>query len=158
MKAWVIAAAAALAVSGAGATDLDHSGRSYAKSIHGVWVTDVTLVICATGAPVGVPTFKAINTFHTGGTMSEHDSRFSPALRNSGQGVWKRVGPGSYTSRFLFQRFDVNGLYIGTQEVQRRMTLSADGDSFSATATVRILDAAGVLVLQGCATEEGQRF
>ena len=156
MKAWVIAAAAALAVSGAGATDLDRSGHG--KSIHGVWVTEVTLVICATGAPVGAPPFKAINTFHKGGTMSEHGSRFSPALRNSGQGVWKQVGRNSYTSRFLFQRFDVNGLFIGTQEVERRMTLADDGDSFSATAAVRILDADGALVLQGCATEEGERF
>src|SRR5262245_8437679 len=114
MKTWVIAAAAAFAVSGAGATDLE---RSETGSIRGVWITEGTLVNCATGAPVGVPPFQAINTFHKGGTMSEHGSRFSPALRNSGQGVWKQLGRYSFKSRFLFERFDVNGLFIGTQEV-----------------------------------------
>ena len=54
-------------------------------------------------------------------------------MRNSGQGVWKQVGRDSYTSRFLFERFDVNGLFIGVQEVERKMTLSSDGDSLSMT-------------------------
>ena len=153
------AAAAVFMVSTAGATDLDGFGHRYGKSIVGVWLQEVTLVTCATpGTPIGVPPFKALNTFHEGGTLSEHGARFSPALRNTGHGVWKQVGRNRFTSRFIFQRFDVNGLYIGTQEVDRKSTLSDDGKTISSTASVRIVDQNGVLLVQGCATEEGTRF
>lgn len=152
------AAAAALLVSSAGATDLDGFGHPFGRSIKGVWVMEVTLTNCATGAPIGVPPFKAINTFHEGGTLSEHGSRFGPATRNSGQGVWKQVGRNRFASRFIFQRFDANGLYIGTQEVKRSSTLSDDGKTLSSTASVRIVDQNGVLLVTGCATEEGPRF
>ena len=159
MKKLATAAAAALLVSTAGATDLDGFGHhSRRGSIEGVWIQQVTLLSCATGTPIGVPPFQAINTFHEGGTLSEHGSRFSPALRNSGQGVWKQVGRNRFTSRFIFERFDVNGLYIGTQEVDRKTTMSDDGKTLSSTAKVRIVDMNGVLLLQGCATEEGRRF
>ena len=152
------AAAAVLMVSTAGATDSDSFRHRHGRSIVGVWVLEVTLTNCATGAPVGVPPFKAVNTFHEGGTMSEHGSRFGPATRNQGQGVWKQVGRNRFASRFLFQRFDANGLYIGTQEVSRTSTLSDDGKSLSSTAAVRIVDQNGVLLVTGCATEEGPRF
>ena len=151
------AAAAVLMLSTAGATDLDGFGH-HRRSVEGVWVMEVTLTNCATGAPIGVPPFAAINTFHEGGTLSEHGARFGSATRNSGQGVWKQVGRNRFTSRFLFQRFDANGLYIGTQEVHRKSTLSDDGKTLSSTATVRIVDQNGVLLVQGCAREEGQRF
>jgi hypothetical protein len=138
MKVMAIAALAALTISAAGATELDGFGHSWRSgSIEGVWLMDVTFVNCATGAPVGVPTFPAVNTFHDGGTMSEHGARLSPALRNSGQGVWKQTGRNRYTSRFLFQRFDANGLFIGTQEVTRKLTLSGDGNTLSTTAGSR---------------------
>jgi hypothetical protein len=151
------AAAAALMISAAGATDLEGFGH-HRRSIEGVWIMEVTLLNCATGTPAGPPPFPAINTFHEGGTLSEHGGRFGPATRNNGQGVWKQVGRNRYTSRFIFQRFDANGLYIGTQEVDRRSTLSDDGKALSSTADVRIIDQNGVLLVRGCASEQGERF
>jgi hypothetical protein len=152
------AAAAVLMISTAGATGPDGFGHRHGRSIVGVWLMEVTLTNCATGAPIGVPPFKAINTFHEGGTLSEHGARFGPATRNNGQGVWKQVGRNRYSSRFIFQRFDANGLYIGTQEINRISTLSDDGKTTSTTATVRIVDQNDVLLVTGCATEEGTRF
>ncbi len=159
MNKLILAAAAVVLTlpASAGLASGDHGRR--VLHIEGVWVTEVTLRNCATGevAPVPIPIFPAINTFHWGGTMSEHGARFSPALRNSGQGIWKRTGPRTFKKRFLFQRFDVNGFFIGMQDVAGTMTLSDDGQSFSTTGAVTLTDASGAVVVRGCATEEGQR-
>jgi hypothetical protein len=156
MNKWVLALALASGLWGiANADEGDHG--QHGDRIQGVWKMEVTLRSCATGAALFEP-FQAVNTFHEGGTMSEHGSRFSPATRNSGQGVWKQVGRNRYTSRFLFQRFDVNGFFVGTQEVSRRMALSNDGDTMEVTAKVKIIDALGVVLTEGCSTEIGHRF
>lgn len=163
-KLFLAAAAVVLVLpASAGIASDDHGRR--APHIEGVWLMEVTLRVrradgsCATDevAPVPNPIFPAINTFHKGGTMSEHGARFSPATRNFGQGIWTRTGRNTFTSRFLFQRFDVNGFFIGMQDSTRRMTLSDDGNSLSVTATTTITDASGVVLVRGCATEEGQR-
>jgi hypothetical protein len=157
MNKWTAALAGlsmAIAVT-ANAGDHDHSSRG--GGIEGVWLQQVTLRDCATGAAMFDP-FPAINTFHVGGTMSEHGSRMPPSIRNSGQGVWKQVGRNRFTSRFIFQRFDLNGFYIGTQEVTRKMALSNDGVTLESTARTKIVDAGGVLINQGCATEVARRF
>jgi len=144
---------------GAYANDAD-SQEQRTPHIKGVWLLEVTLRNCATGevAPVPNPVFPALNTFHEGGTMSEHGSRLSPALRGVGQGVWKRTGHKTFESRFVFQLFDVNGLFTGTQDVKRTMRLSDDGASLSMKADVAITDPNGVLLLRGCATEVGERL
>jgi len=156
MNKWLVALAMAGGLWGtANADDREH-GPSGAR-LEGVWKMEVTLRNCATGAALFEP-FQAVNTFHDGGTMSEHGARFSPSTRNTGQGVWKQVGRNRYTSRFLFQRFDVNGFFVGTQEVSRKMVLSDDGDSLDVTARVKIIDALGVVLVEGCSTEIGRRF
>lgn len=159
MNKLILAAAAAVLTlpASAGLASDDHGRR--ALYVEGVWLTEVTLRDCVTGnvAPVPNPIFPAINTFHWGGTMSEHGARFSPAARNSGQGIWKRTGRNTFKSRFLFQRFDVNGFFIGMQDVTRTLTLSDGGNSFSASANVSITDASGAVLVRGCATEEGER-
>lgn len=159
MNKLILAAAAAVLIlpASAGIASDDHGRR--ALHVEGVWLTEVTLRDCATGGVAAVPNpvFPAINTFHWGGTMSEHAARLSPAARNSGQRIWKRTGRNTFRSRFLFQRFDVNGFFIGMQDASRTLTLSDDGKSFSATATTAITDASGAVLVRGCATEEGQR-
>jgi hypothetical protein len=159
MKITILAAVAALATAAALANDAGRSAPSTHRSrVVGVWISQVTLVNCATGAPIGVPEFAAINTFHDGGTLSEHGARFSPALRNNGQGTWRHTGWNRVASRFVFQRFDVNGIYIGTQEVSRKSVLSDDDQVLTSVADVRILAADGTLIATGCATETGRRF
>jgi hypothetical protein len=159
MKRTIIAMTATLAASFAVAQDsIRPEPFAHRPQVEGVWLAQVTLTNCATGAPVGVPEFAAINTFHEGGTLTEHGARFSPALRNNGQGVWKQTGPSRFASRFVFQRFDVNGFYIGTQEVTRKSILSDDGQTLSTTAEVKILAADGTLIASGCAKEAAHRF
>lgn len=157
MNKWAMAAAALTIGLGSSLHAGAHDHSRYGASIEGVWIMQVTLRNCATGAPL-FEAFPTVNTYHEGGTMSEHGSRMSPAARNSGQGVWKQVGRNRFTSRFLFQRFDPNGLYLGTQEVSRKMTLSNDRETLEITAAVKIVDASGAVLTQGCATEVGHRF
>jgi hypothetical protein len=128
-------------------------------NIEGVWSKVVTLRNCVTGevAPVPNPIFPAINTFHAGGTMSEHGARFSPATRNSGQGIWKRIGRRSFATRTLWQNFDANGFFSGTFDVRTTQVLSPDGNSSDTTASFTITDPNGVVLVRGCATEVGQR-
>ena len=156
MNKWIAALALAGGLWGiANADDREHG--QYGARLQGVWKMEVTLRNCATGAALFDP-FQAVNTFHEGGTMSEHGARFAPTTRNSGQGEWRQVGRNRFTSRFLFQRFDVNGFFVGTQEVSRKMVLSDDGDSLDITAKVKIIDALGVVLIEGCSTEVGRRF
>ena len=155
MNRFLVTAALALLVPFQAGLASDHAQRS----IVGVWSLEVTLRVCATGAPVpGVDPFPALNTFHQGGTLTEFGTRFSPATRNVGQGVWKKTGRFTYQSHFVFQRFDANGLYIGDQDVRRTSRLSPDGAWLTTEATVEIRDANGVVVMRGCATEDGSRI
>jgi hypothetical protein len=156
MNRWTIAAAA-FSVALATPSFAEEDGRNRKDTdIQGVWIMQVTLRHCVTGAAL-LESFPAINTFHEGGTLTEHGSRMPPAARNTGQGVWKKLGRDRYSSRFLFQRFDPNGLYIGTQQVSRRILFADDG-TLQITARVKIIDASGAVMNEGCATEVGERF
>ena len=155
MNRFIVAAAVAVLAPCQASLASDHSARS----VVGVWSLEVTLRVCATGEPIpGVDPFSTQNTFHQGGTMTEFGTRFAPATRNVGQGVWKKVGRSTYASRFVFHRFDASGLYMGDQDVRRISRLSQDGHWMAATARVELTDANGVVVLRGCATEEGPRL
>jgi hypothetical protein len=128
------------------------------RNIEGLWKVEVTLRDCATGAvaPVPNPIFPTLNTFHAGGTESEHGSRFSPALRGSGQGIWKRTGARTYVLRTMFQTFDVNGFLTGDQDIRSTITLSNDGNSSTYTTNVTV-NRIGLPPILGCATSVGQR-
>lgn len=151
----ILGALICLAQSSAFADDDGHARR---LSIEGLWVVEVTLRDCATGAvaPVPNPVFPILSTFHKGGTLSEHGSRASPATRGSGHGLWKRTGARTFESRFIFQMFDVNGLLIGNQDARSTLTLSNDRNSSTSTTRVTV-NRIGLPPLFGCATSVGQR-
>lgn len=159
-KTLLAAAAAAISLTGQPAAFADggHHDNARANQIVGLWSTEVTLRNCATGdvAPVPNPIFLAVNTFHKGGTLTEDGARFSPALRNTGQGVWQRTGRRTFESRMLFHLFDANGLFTGTQDIWRTLTLAPDGQSFTASASVTITRP-GLPTITGCATEVAER-
>lgn len=139
-------------------TFADEDRRTRRHDLEGAWTVEVTLRDCVTGAvaPVPNPVFPTLNTFHKGGTMSEHGGRFSPATRGSGHGVWKRTGARTFELRFMFQMFDVNGLLTGDQDVRTTVELSGDGNSSTGTARVTV-NRIGLPPILGCATSVGQR-
>jgi hypothetical protein len=111
---------------------------------------------CATGATLG--TFQAMFTFNRGGTFWESGTQTSPALRSSSHGLWNYQSNRHYTTRFQFFRFNADGTPAGRQIVSQQIELSADGNSYTATATAQVLDVGGNVIANNCAAGSGTRF
>lgn len=122
--------------------------------IIGVWSDVVTGKDCNTGAVLG--TFQAVGIAHRGGTFQGDNSTPVPT-RGAAFGTWKRDGGNQYTGTLIFFRFAPDQTLAGTTKVVAKRTLSADGNSFTATITRRNYDVNGNLQQEGCATSVGQR-
>jgi hypothetical protein len=96
--------------------------------------------------------------FHSGGTLTEANTRTSPTLRTIGFGTWTRAGHRRYHSVLRFSRFNPDGSFALTQKITRTIELSGDGTHFSANAAIDFFDAGGNPVNTGCATETAARF
>ena len=133
--------------------------------IEGTWLVQVTLRICATGAPIG--SVNSIVTFQRGGTLSETPggTSFAPGQRSDGQGYWKRTGDHTYLQRFVaLIRFDTPpnppvspGFLAGWQTVTHTITL-LDRDHLSSSGTNEFFDASGNSYRRGCSTATATRF
>ena len=138
------------------AAESDRQPQRAEQSLVGTWRTQVTLVNCATGKPVGAPVFQALLTFARGGTATETTANsFFPALRSPGHGAWVSEGGQSYraaTTAFISR----DGALFRTQTISQE--IEVDDDTFSSTATTEFFDPAGTLVLKGCATATGERY
>ncbi len=111
-----------------------------------------------TGVPM--PTTPSMLTFMQGGTMQETGTRIAPSLRGPGHGVWRSLAEfhPQYTATFQFFRFNADGTLAGRQIVIQQTTLSADGNSFTSSATAQVLDADGNVISNGCSNGVGTRF
>jgi hypothetical protein len=131
------------------------------QSLEGAWRVDVTPRACDNGQPAGqpiAPAFPTLNTYHFGGTLSEHGSALPPSQRGSGHGIWKRVGASAFTYRLTFQIFDVSGLLTATQNVASTLVVGAGGDTLTGTSTFTRTDASGNVSPLRCATLTGTRI
>jgi len=130
--------------------------EQYAKNIEGSWDHVTTRLNCQTGAVLG--TFQAMFTFSQGGTFWEATTNVAPSLRSVSHGVWERDSPGVYTTAFQFFRFNADGTPAGRQIVRQHIEVSDDGESYTATATAQVLDVAGNVIANNCASGVGTRF
>jgi hypothetical protein len=127
------------------------------RSIEGVWQTTVTQRNCQTGDVIR--TFRGLSAYHEGGTMSETSAALSPALRSPGYGVWDKESYSTYSSSFIFQRFNPDGTFAGTQQTTSTITLgSRDGNTYNTTTSIQVFDANNNLLGTGCATATATRF
>jgi hypothetical protein len=125
---------------------------SHAHRLDGTWRTAVTL----TDAPPGAPaSFQALDTFQRGGGLLVSSSAPNPSSRGLAHGMWSQHGKRTYSSTFVWFRFDPAGLPIGTQQVTRKMTLSRSQKTFHATDVVTIIDPAGTVLATIHGTEVG---
>ena len=131
------------------------SGRS-GNSIEGVWQTTVTLRNCQTGDVIRI--FRGLTTFHEGGTISESSAALSPALRSLGHGVWEKESRTTYSGSFIFQRFNPDGTFAGTQKTTVTNVIGRSGNTYDSTASIQVFDANNNLLGTGCATAIGTRF
>jgi hypothetical protein len=126
------------------------------RRLVGSWNHTGTRLNCTTGAALG--TFSAMFTFNRGGTFWESGTQISPALRSPSHGVWSYESRRSYNTAFQFFRFNTDGTLAGRQIVKQQVELSADGNSYTATATAQVLDVNGNVLTNNCAAGTGTRF
>ncbi len=129
--------------------------------LEGAWRVDVQPVACVNGKPTGAPLtpapFPTLNTYHLGGTLSEHGSGLSPSQRGSGHGIWKRTGYSTFAYRLTFQIFSPAGLAF-TQDISSNLAIASNGETFKGTSTFTRTDTAGGASPLQCATLSGTRI
>lgn len=133
--------------------DADSRASDGRGNITGTWQTLVTPRNCQNGDPVAPP-FPGILTFNKGGTLSGTSATVPSAF-----GIWDRQhGTSNFAFAFISLRFSPTGVFLGTQTVRQTITLNAEGNGFTSTGTVQVLDQNGVVVGSGCASAVGTRF
>ena len=150
-------ALALLLVGGAQLFGSNQENDEHQRSIEGAWRTTVTIRNCATGAVI--TSFHGLQTFNKGGTLAETTAGTPPSLRTPGHGVWQREhGAQHYSFVFMFDRFNPDATYAGSQTVRGDVTLDASGDEMTVVASVEIHTPAGQLVATGCSTATATRI
>jgi hypothetical protein len=136
------------------------AGPAHWEFLEGAWRVDVTARACENGQPAGPPqrTFPTLNTYHLGGTLSEHGSGLPPTQRGSGHGIWKRTGYNTFAYRLTFQIFDLSGMLTFTQNVSSKLAVDASGNALTGTSTFTRTDASGNVTPLQCATLSGTRL
>jgi hypothetical protein len=135
------------------------TSEASARTIRGVWRTVVTPRNCQTGE--AITSLSGLFTFNQGGTMSEYGigPGSSPALRSPGHGVWQREhGWQEYSFAFTFYRYNVSGIFLGSQRIRAALELGASGDEFASRSVIETLDVNDNVIGTGCATAAGTRF
>jgi hypothetical protein len=130
-----------------------------ARRLEGTWLMQVTIRDCQTGDS-GDPiiSIQSLTTYVRGGTLLETSNAVSPALRSTGQGVWRHKGGRRYAAKFMFFRFNPDGSFAGTTRITQDMELSRGGEELNVTITLEVLDANGAVIATVCATATGTRF
>jgi hypothetical protein len=156
--------AAVMAISSGGG--LRASQGSSWKDIQGVWLVQVTLRNCSTGAPLG-PAFTSVVSFHEGGTASETtaSTAFTAGQRTPGHGTWETLGHQTYTQKIVaLIAFDTAanppvtpGFLAGSSVVTHTIELT-DRDHFTSSGTNAFYRTDGTVYRTGCSTATATRF
>ena len=146
----------AAVVAATGLTSASATRSAEGLQLDGTWMVTVTRI----NPPPGLaPTFKSLLTYARGGVMIE-TSNTGTTRRGAALGQWERIGNDLFaTSMWFFRSDPATGANLGTQEVDRTVRLSPDGESFTAVAVVQQFDADGnPMGGQLHATEVGTRL
>jgi len=134
------------------------SVRADDRKLEGTW--DVTLQFpeetcvrteCSCpGNTANIP-IPALNTFLKGGGMLWSGSALAVV---TGQGGWERLGRNHYRARFKFYIFNpATGFRTGYEELTKDIRLTGP-DTFEATTTYDLFDAADQLIATECVINE----
>jgi hypothetical protein len=127
--------------------------------LQGVWLTKITIRDCVTGASLAGP-FPGIVSFQSGGTLSESGPALPNSTRGPSYGTWWRTGRNTFAYTLTFQRFDLTGIYLGTQVIHATPKVANDSMSFVGDGgRFEVKDAAGTtLGAPGCSSGTAVRF
>jgi len=67
-------------------------------TLQGTWRVQVTPINCQTGAPLPIPSFSALDSYASGGTLTEvvNAAAFLPGQVTPGLGVWSHTQANAY--------------------------------------------------------------
>jgi hypothetical protein len=147
-----------LAVSAA----IAHDGLSRYKpvpQVSGVWQTQVSIVDCPTRMIVLAGPFSGLITFVSGGTIGEMGPALPGTTRGPGHGTWARVGRNTFAESLIFQRFDMSGILLGSQEIRATAVVADDSNSYQVKdGTFEVKDTQGNMLAKGCSAVTATRF
>jgi hypothetical protein len=115
----------------------------------------ITLTDCAGHV---IRSFPSLIEFVAGGTVVESNGGTPPALKTSGEGVWRHTTDHHYAFRFKFFTFNAQNVFTGWTIIAGETTVDETGDANTGSATVEVYDPNGVLVVSLCAETVGTRF
>ena len=121
--------------------------------LEGTWDMQITLTDCAGHV---IRSFPSLVEFAAGGTIVESNAGTPQALKTPGEGVWRHTTDHNYAFRFKFFTFNAQNVFTGWTIIAGETTV--DGDANAGSATVKVYDPNGNLLVTLCAETAGTRF
>ncbi len=136
--------------------------------LQGTWEMQITLTDCVGHT---IRSFPSLIEFAAGGTVVESNAGTPQALKTPGEGVWSHTTDHNYAFRFWshttdhnyafrfkFFTFNTSNVFTGWTIIAGETTVDKTGNANSGTATVKVYDPNGVLLVSLCAETAGTRF
>jgi hypothetical protein len=115
----------------------------------------ITLTDCAGHV---IRSFPSLIEFAAGGTVVESNGGTPQALKTPGEGVWRHTTDNNYAFSFKFFTFSPQNVFTGWTIISGETTVDETGDANTGSATVKVYDPNGVLLVSLCAETSGTRF
>src|SRR5438874_1747085 len=123
--------------------------------LEGTWKMQITLTDCAGHV---IRSFPSLIEFTAGGTVVESNAGTPQALKTPGEGVWRHTTDHNYAFRFKFFTFNAQNVFTGWTIIAGETTVDKTGNANAGSATVKVYDPNGVLLVSLCAETAGTRF
>jgi hypothetical protein len=123
--------------------------------LEGTWEMQITLTDCAGHV---IRSFPSLIEFAAGGTVVESNGGTPQALKTPGEGVWRHTTDHNYAFRFKFFTFNSQNVFTGWTIIAGETTVDKTGNASMGSATVKVYDPNGVLLVSLCAETAGTRF
>ena len=124
-------------------------------SLQGTWEMRITLTDCAGHV---IRSFPSLVEFTAGGTVVESNAGTPQALKTPGEGVWSLVADHTYAFRFKFFTFNTSNVFTGWTIIAGTTTVNSTADTNAGSATVKVYNTSGFLLVSLCASTAGTRF
>src|SRR5438093_8133379 len=123
--------------------------------LQGTWEMQITLNDCAGHV---IRSFPSLIECAAGGTVVESNAGTPQAMKTPGEGVWRHATDHNYAFRFKFFNFNAQNVFTGWTIIAGETTVDKTGNANSGTATVKVYDPNGVLLVTLCAETAGTSF
>lgn len=148
--AGAVAVAAAVAVA-VGAMSSSAGTASQGNTLAGAWQQTVI-------RPAPLPILRSLIVFTADGGAVEMSNEH-PTSRSPMFSTWRRVEGRAYVATGIHFRFNPQtGEFVGTNRITRTIELSQDGESYTTTARVTVLDPSGNVLGTGTAVAHAERM